>query len=91
MNESPLENILRSDAVEVSADNPRAASVLFEDLSAVERRTNAEVILKNFLQRFLLSRNRKTHRHAAKNYAKRQSSFMCFLCLFVAILWPLRA
>ena len=87
MDQRPLENIFRSDAVEVSADNPSPARVFFKDLSPVERRTNLEVTLKNIFQRSLLRRNGKTHQATKHNKTKNNS----FLCLFVAILWPLRA
>ena len=47
MNESPLQNVFRGDAIEVLDDDLGASRVLFKDLAVVESRANAKVVLKD--------------------------------------------
>ena len=83
MDQRPLENIFRSDAVEVSANDLSTPLIVFKDLSPVQRRPNLEVILKNILQRSLLRRDWQTHHQPQINTRARP----ILLCAFCAFLW----
>ena len=59
VDEGPLQNILRSDAVEMFGHKLGATGILFKDLAVVESRPDAKVVLKDLFQYRLLRRDRR--------------------------------